>query len=313
MKAFEFSRSNSTSTYLPSSFFLVLFLASHVTAQTTEVRCIFVRVDGIYTCSLISRNIVDDESQNFVVTGLHFGGNTDASVRAVEIEASSSVPFVIPKLFETFPNVFRFIVSPSGLTRIQANAFRFARNLELIVINSNPLQTIQPNAFIGAENLRSLDLSRNQIVNIFDESFTGLASLRDLMLESNRIQRIPRNLLRPLENLEAIHLAENRIATIDGKLFSGLQRLREIDLVGNRINEIGKNVLDGLYHLEIFNIFRNRCVNDFWIIDDSTSIDTIRNGLDACFVNFDALKFMQVEVRGKVTISDDYDNEIISW
>lgn len=250
---------------------------------------------------------------------LRFSGNhwlpgmTDESVRSVWVSDISTIPFVIPQLFESFPNVFRFIVFPSGLTRIQSNAFRYARNLELITINSNPLHTIQRNAFVGAGKLRTLDLSSNQIVNIFEDSFSGLSSLRDLMLSNNRIHRLPATILRPLKSVESVLFGNNRIKTIDDQLFYGLRRLREIDFVRNRINEVGKSVFDGLNSLEVFNILGNRCANNLWIVGGGTSIDTIRNGLNNCFMNYDRLRRVRVEIRGKATISDDYGNEIMSW
>jgi Leucine-rich repeat (LRR) protein len=284
---------------------------AQATAQT-NVNCVFWTVNGVYTCRVGNQIIADNENLNFTIGGTHTGSNTDAGVRAVEIEASSNIPFVIPELFQRFPNVFRFIVNPSGLNRIQSNAFRFARNLELIIITANSLHTVQSNAFVGADNLRTLDLRNNQIMNIFDESFNGLSNLRDFMLENNRIRRLPQNVLRPLTNVESVYLSDNLIETVDGSFFTNNRQIREIDLVRNRINEIGRNVLDGLNNLQVFNIFRNRCANNIWVIGGTTTIDSIRTGLSSCFVNYDSLKRLRVEIRGKATISDDYGNEILS-
>lgn len=280
-------------------------------AQTQNVNCVFWTVNGVYTCRVGNQIIADNENQTFVITGTHSGINNDASVRAVEIEATSNIPFVIPQLFERFPNVFRYIVSSSGVLRLQSNAFRYARSLELIVINSNPLHTIQANAFVGASSLRTLDLRGNQIANIFEESFNGLSTLRDFMLEDNQIRRLPQNFLRPIKNVESVYLSDNMIETVDGKLFQNNRQIREIDFVRNRINEIGRGIVDGLSNLQIFNIFRNRCADNIWVVGGTTSIDTIRSGLNPCFVNYDSLRRLRVEVRGKATLSDDYGNSIL--
>jgi hypothetical protein len=290
-----------------------LFVLHATAVSTTDLVCNFHEINGVYNCRIANQIITDNVSQIFNISGRHILGQTDEMVRGVEVMATSNVPFVIPQLFEQFQNIFRFRVLSSGLLRIQSNAFGNASKLELIVVNSNPLHTIESNAFVGAKMLRTLDLNGNQIANVLDDSFNGLSSLRDLMLENNRITRFSKNIFKPLKNVESIFLSSNRIATVEDELFQGLRHLRSIDLMSNRISEINRNFMDGLNSLRSLNILNNRCASNFWIIGGSTIVDTVLSELNACFANYDRLTRMQLEVRGKVVISDEYDNEVLSF
>lgn len=267
--------------------------------------------NNVYTCDINSVTVSDDYNQNINIVGGHPPGWNNNLVRAVRIQLGD-IPFIIPQLFTTFPNLFRLTISNAGLRRIQSHALANATNLELMIVESNPLREIEANAFSGASSLRSLDLFGNQLLNIDEDAFVGLSNLRDLLLESNRIRHLRKNLFRPLKTVEIISLSDNNVDIIHENLFANNRHLRNIDLVRNRINEVGRNFIEGLNELQILNVFENRCVNNIFIVDDTASKEEIRNGLTACFDNFDSTVKLKMEVRGSFTISDDYGNEMLS-
>lgn len=280
-------------------------MAVAANAQTTTITCANWVINGVHTCNLLNQIVADNENQIFFIQGVQPG------FRAIEVQPSSSIPFIISTLFEVIPNAFRVIIHPSAdLNRIQTNAFRNASNLELLIIGGNPLRTIQNNAFLGASSLITLDLRNNQINSISEDAFRGLVSLENFMLENNQLRRLPGNLFWPLINLETVFLSDNQVEVLDGRIFGNNAKLRQVDFTRNRISEIGRRVLDGLNDLEVVGLFGNRCANNFWTVDETHTTEDIRVGLNECFVNFDATKRFRAEVRGTATISDDYGNEL---
>lgn len=286
---------------------LLTLLASFYFVQSTEIECSFPFPYNVYTCELLNVTIDDNASQEFVIVRNHFN-RTDEHVRSIHIR-TSNIPFIISELFSTFPNVFRFWMDFSGLTRIQPNAFDNAKNLEFVVILGNPLHTIHADAFFGASKLTNLGLRMNRIETIHENAFRGQANLLNLMLEENRIRRLQPKVFEALTNVESILMSDNQIEVVEGKLFLNNQRLRNIDFARNRINEVQSSILSGLEDLQFINFFGNRCVDNFWAIDEE-EIGDIRKGLAECFKNYKAVGRLRVEVRGSLTISDDYGNKV---
>lgn len=297
-------------TFLFSSFLLLTFTTFFCVVVSTEIECIFPFPYNIYGCELENISLTDNSSQEITIIRNHNNRNDD-DVRSIRI-TNSNIPFIITQLFPIFQNVFRITIDSSGLTRIQSNAFSEAKKLELIFIVGNPLHTIQADAFLGASKLVNLDLRLNRLRNIHSDAFRGQESLLHLMLEVNQIRRLPSNVFDSLTNVEAIVLADNYIEVIEGKIFAKNQRLRYIDFARNRINEVQNTVLSGLEDLQLFNVFSNQCVDNFFVVDDVTSIDDIEKELTDCFTNFSAVGRLRVEVRGTMTISDDYGNKMFN-
>ena len=291
----------------------LLFLRSN--SEPSKIECFYNWVPSTvaYHCIVRNQTVVDDDQQKFVITGNHWLGNINTTVTAIEIQNTANIPFIIAELFSQFENAFRMLVMPSGLTRIQSNAFRNAQNLRILTIEGNPLQVIQSDAFVGADSLTTLEIRDSALMRLHSTSFRGLVNLRNLAVQNSLIRRFPANIFYTLKNLESINLSDNQIDLIDGELFVENRNLREINLMRNQILEIGTAVIDGLDDLEIFNIIRNRCANDIWFSSESNSLQqVIRKGLTTCFENFESLKSFRVEIRGKAKISDDYGNEILS-
>lgn len=287
-------------------------LATPALSQTTPIFCSFSTVNSVYRCLVLNHKVSDNENQKFIIEGNHSGNNNDSTVHWIQLIDTNAIPFIINEFFVRFTNAFSITIFPSGLTRIQTRAFAGAKNLRQVTANGNPLRTIQADAFLGASSLRTIDLQRNQLQFIDEDAFRGLASLRNLLLENNHLRYLHRNLFRPLTNVESIYLSRNYLQTINGRMFINHNQLREIDFSRNRINEIGRSVLDGLSNLHVFNAFGNNCVNNVWLIDDSSSLDTIRIGLEKCFHGFDAMTRLRMKVRGTVQFFDEYDNEIVT-
>lgn len=291
-------------------------LLTAVQTQTVNVNCNFSDVAG-YTCHLFGAAVEDNPNANFVIGGQHLPGRTDADVRQIMI-FNSNIPFIIPQMFTTFPNVEWFVIFNGGLTRVQSNAFADARRLTGVTISSggtaSTFETIEANAFNGASSLLTLDLTDNAITSIHETAFTGLNLLWGLALINNRIHQLDPIILHPLTSLEVLYVQDNLLISIDGRLLANHQRIREVNFSANQINAIARNFLDNLPNLLEFNMLGNICADEFWRIEGTTTVETVREGLQECFNNFvdDDVKHFQLKLHGSLTVRDDEGNEIVT-
>lgn len=285
-------------------------MACQADAQTvTPITCDLWTINSVFSCVLFNHNLTEDYNQELLITN---GVQNDANFRAIEIRAGNNIPFMLNVFWTRFTNVFRVLIFPSGMTRLQPNGFRNARSVELVIITNNPLRRIHEDAFLGASSLITLDLRDNIIETVHEDAFNGLDSLQNLMMEDNRIRVLPPHVFRPMPSIEFIYLSDNLIETINGRMFTNNANLRTIDLVRNRVNEVGRSIIDPLDNLHVLSLVGNRCVNNFWVVDDTTSKDQIRQGLTTCFSNYDITRRLTMFVRGSVAIDDDFGNELMN-
>lgn len=258
-----------------------------VKAQIVEINCRFEYSMGLYSCEVASAFSPDNENATFVIGGVHASeslGNDD--VEKIEIRFST-IPFIITQFFTVFPNVIDFSIWLGGLTRIQSNAFANARNLKTLYITGHQGLHIQPYAFTGARSLQDLQFSFNQFETLHETAFEGITELRIFYAQSNQIQKLHADLFKTLTSLEWLYLAHNKLESLDGRLLANSPNVTRIEITTNQINAIGRNFLDGLTQLETFLAFDNPCVDNSWTIDGTTTIETVRQGLETCFENFD--------------------------
>jgi hypothetical protein len=294
-------------------FSFLMYVTASQASSGNVLTCVFMYFPSLYTCWIVTQNLPDSDNRNVTILGDHFFPNhDDSSVEKVFI-LESGISFIVTEFFTKFENLLDFEIHNSGLTRIQSHSFAKASKLETIKIDFGVLRTIEANAFLGASSVKFLDLKLNDIRDLHEDSFNGLVSLQTLMMENNVVRNLPANLFRSMVNLESVSMANNYINTLDGKLFVNSPKIVSIDFTRNQIIEVGDEIIDGLDNLELFNLMRNRCVDNAWVVDDITLKDDIRNGMKVCFDNFNAVKRTRVEIRGKMMISDDYDNEIVSF
>jgi hypothetical protein len=295
--------------------FFVVAVTS-VRTQTINVNCSFIGSGESYRCSLFRVVIPDIQNANFVIGGNHDKDRSDADVMRIEI-SESTIPFVIPQLFSTFSNVRTLRISRAGLLRIQSNAFSSARNLEEIIIDFNEnFQTVEANAFTGSRNLRILRIYNNNIRKIHETAFAELDRLQNLQAHRNSIEELPARLFSSLTSLDFLSLEFNNLTSLDGQLFSNTNRLRVLNFSSNQINAIGRNFLDGLTSIEIIGMARNVCVDNGWVIGQTTIEDVARD-LEPCFRNSaerppNELRRFVLEFRGPLTLRYENGTEVVT-
>lgn len=299
---------------LSAALFIILGLSA-VASQDVNVNCHFLVTAGIYSCQISSVIVTNNENPNFIIGGTHSTDRNDDDVQRVTVMLSL-IPTIIQPLFTTFPNLIYVTVTAAGLTRIQPEAFANASNLNYLTINGNAnLRAIPANAFLGASALNILDIFGNQIETVDETAFNGLQALSVLYMDDNLIEELPANLFRPLTSLEIVFLSDNRLQSLDGRLFANNPAITTLQIGRNQINAIGRNFFDSLSMLSVLNLSHNVCVNNFWIINDVSTIDLIREVLSECFDNFvepdDDVRTFILELRGSLILRDQNGTEII--
>lgn len=295
---------------------LVIFLG-FADSQNVIATCEFGFTQQIhYTCSLADLNIPDNLNQSIIfdVSG-HVDGRNNSDVTRATVYGGS-VPFIITQFFMTFPNLRLMALSPSGLLRIQSDAFANANNLEEFASYRNPLTVIEENAFSGATRLNNIDLYNNEISSIHNTALEGIESLQYFNIGGNNISTLSTELFRSQGNLTHFSAALNQLTSVQGDLFATNRLLQHADFFNNRIEGIERNFLNNLDSLRMFDMRGNHCANSFWMIGGETTIETIRDGLETCFANFiepptNDVKIFTLELRGSLIIRDGNGTEII--
>lgn len=270
---------------------IFLGLTSKLTiAENTNLECSyrFTSDTGDYECVIEGVRVVDDESQNFVISGSHLENKTDVDVVVFRV-TNSEVPFIITQAFSTFPNLEQYVAWSSGLKRIQSNAIRNAPKLFNFLAHINPnFTTIHSNAFSGGSMLRDVFLQRGNISEIHSNAFVGLNNVRSLGFSNNRIRNLPKNLFRPLPRLSTVFLSHNLLEILDSNMFSHNPRMHQLMFSGNKITAIDRNFLKSTPFVNFWFLQNNECIN-FNILFGWQPESRIQQELRPCFENFDNL------------------------
>jgi Leucine rich repeat len=284
-------------------------LLTFAISQNVNLSCLFAEMSGVYRCLLRNVNVADDENQNIIIGGNHMFGRTNEEVTQVDL-STSTTPFIITQFFTTFVNLETLIISSSGLTRIQANAFESAQNLVTLAIGGNPLQSLNAEAFLGLNKLTSLSVYDSELANVNERAFEGLELVDILFLSGNKIQSLPHAVFQPFVNLFYVSLSNNSLESLHGETFSNNRVVQQIELADNRINSLGNNILDNLNNLRYLNMEGNVCVNEAWSLTPKEQLLQI---LKPCFDNFidSELKIFTFELHGTLIIRDGKGNEIL--
>ncbi|XP_032569811.1 leucine-rich repeat-containing G-protein coupled receptor 5 [Drosophila sechellia] len=130
---------------------------------------------------------------------------------------------------------------------------------EVVVLDlgNNNLTKLEANSFFMAPNLEELTLSDNSIINMDPNAFYGLAKLKRLSLQNCGLKSLPPQSFQGLAQLTSLQLNGNALVSLDGDCLGHLQKLRTLRLEGNLFYRIPTNALAGLRTLEALNLGSN--------------------------------------------------------
>ncbi|CAO1364458.1 unnamed protein product [Diamesa serratosioi] len=291
-------------------------------AQQNILQCQFIddiieRID--YTCLLEGVSVIN-ETENVIISGTHQLNRTNADVRNIKI-VNSTMPIILPQLFETFPFAIAIEITSSQLQDIQTNSFMYARNLQVIKITNNPVSSVYEGVFSILYTLRVLQLSHNNISYVNKNAFQGLFNLQDLDLSHNQIDHLEVKTFEPVSKLRFINLGNNLLTEIENELLKYNSNLSSIVLQNNRINAIAPDFIKTLNmeNLQVLALNQNKCINASFF-RTIPWLETIENGLEICISNFNGtpvpppseVKTFVLHLRGELSITDETGMEIIS-
>lgn len=287
-------------------------------AQQNILQCQFIddiieRID--YTCLLQGISVIN-ETENIVISGTHQLNKTNADVRNIRI-VNSTMPIILPQLFEAFPYAVAIEITSSELRDIQTNSFLYARNLQVIKFNNNPVSSVYEGVFSMLYYLRVLQLSQNNISYVSINAFQGLFNLQDLDLSHNQIYHIEVGTFKPISKVQFINLGNNLLTEIENDLLRFNSNLTSIVLQNNKINAIAPDFIKTLQleNLQVLALNQNKCVNTSFF-RSVPWLRTLENGLQNCFSNSsvtpEVVKTFVLHLIGELSITDEAGNEIIS-
>lgn len=294
-------------------FVLFVLVASLVKSQIVPLDCEFVDINGDYICNLRGITLGDNENQSIAIGGDHLPERDEFSVTSVVIE-DSDIPFIITQIFTTFPYLDRLTIRASGLQRIQPYAFANAYFLHRLHITYSPeLRHLPANSFHGAWSIQELEIAYCGLESIHEDAFDGLAAIYVLALSHNNIRQLPPNVFRPLYAMELFFVFSNQIESLDGRLFEANPWLTRVDFSNNQIDAVGRNFFDPLILLAGFAFNGNICADAHWNTGGEVTVDTIREALETCFINFENLpKVFTMELHGTLIIRHENGTEIVT-
>lgn len=271
------------------------------------------RID--YTC-LLDGISVGIGTENIIISGSHQLNRTNADVRNIRV-VNSTMPIILPQLFDAFPNAVAIEITSSQLEDIQTNSFIYARNLQVIKFTNNPVNSVYEGVFSMLYTLRVLQLSQNNISYVNKNAFQGLFNLQDLDLSHNQIDEIEVNTFKPITKVRFINLGNNLLNKIENDLLSFNPNVTSIVLQNNRINAIAPDFIKTLNmdNLQVVALNQNKCVNTSFY-KTVPWLRALESGLQDCFSNFnvkpEVVKTFILHLKGELSITDETGREIIS-
>lgn len=294
-------------------FVIIAFVAvlSSALSQDLSFDCEFILTSyDEYICVL--ENIeVTDRDQNVTFGGTHATNKTNEDVEIVIVK-NSTTPFVIPQIFDVFPNTNELEIDGSGLLSIEIPV---SANLIAFLLYGNNISRIENGTFRNQNDLQFLYLVAARIEFIEPNAFEGLENLLSLALIGNEIESLPAGVFDSLTNVHYIDLENNFLTTIDDRTFAQNRELVSLYLEFNRINEISSNFADNFREsIFLINLTGNLCVDQSFYVNTDVLWNTMRLALDTCFTNFNngtrVTRQLTLEFSGPLSIFDERGNLI---
>ena len=292
---------------------MLLIGANLASAQNIVLECQF-SVYSIqdYQC-VLSGIEVSDPTANVTITGEHIGNRTNNDVGILSI-FDSNTPFIIPQLFEAFPNLFLAEIRNSSLETIR---FPFPTNLTRIYFRLNSISRIDAESFAGQTSITQLQLYENEIEVIDEDAFVGLEAITYVGLIDNNIREIAPATYHPLVNLFTLDYEGNQLTSIPDDAFIHNTRLTTVFFEYNQINEVSPTfsrnfAIDRWF---LVNFSGNRCADRLFSVYADFDRTIFNMAMQQCFLNFvgdaDSPRSASIQFTGNLTVFDDFNNVIL--
>lgn len=141
------------------------------------------------------------------------------------------------------------------LVRIETNAFSSLTNVERIVLPSG-IRKIEPDAFSGLDTVGSIKLMFMDLASLQPFTFRGLINVNLLSLQESDLGTLCGQAFEGMSNVETLNILNNKIDAIHELNISYSHRVKQLKLQGNHLldtPEPGAITLDGIDQLVVVN------------------------------------------------------------
>lgn len=153
-------------------------------------------------------------------------------VREIRIEEQQTL-YLPTKLSDLFPRLSYFLVTYSGLFKIDSKVFSNLNELTVLIMTHNKIREIPSNSFIDLKNLQILDLSFNKLEILTTDSFRGPSNLQTLKLNDNSLTTIRHEAFEELKDLKTLFLQNNKLKYVNLNVETGFNRIESLDFTNN--------------------------------------------------------------------------------
>lgn len=240
------------------------------------------------------------------VSGTHAEGQDHNAVRILQIHDSTFNNFPA-QIFSILPNIEAVEIANCGAFNFFAS-FSSVPSLIRMRIVYNRIPALPQGAF--PSNLEQLILYHNELSDLGAAPFEGMTNLWHLSLADNEISQLLPSHLAALTALTGFYINNNTIEHLHNDLFTDNHVLINAHFEDNRIRTIGESFLDNVAEsIQFLGLAGNVCVDENFGIDNLTTIEVVREAIQACTRPSDG-RFTFL-LFGNLTIFDQNGNELL--
>lgn len=168
---------------------------------------VWARRVSLYYCEIVDARLTNEYEAVRTIT---HDKESDSEVQAVIYGPENQLDFIPASIYVKFPNLKLLRINGCGLTSIEPEFFRNARNLKQIGIENNFISHLDAFIFVGARNVESINLFNNGIESVDQNTFGGLNKLANLELYHNNIVKLSPTTFSHLFKLSILRLDSNQ-------------------------------------------------------------------------------------------------------
>lgn len=196
--------------------------------------CRFSVEDDGYTCFAreISLNVTDN--QGITWNGTYRNNQTFWDVTVLRIESMNFE--ILPRNISfSFPNITKFYIYSSNLSKIMKDDFLNSGELKVLSIVGNKIESIEVESFDPLKSLNFLDLSSNQIATLPRAAFSDLPQLIHLDLSVNSLTTLDKEIINANNDIQHFSARGNKLTRVDIYFVSRLKNSGIIDFTDNTL------------------------------------------------------------------------------
>lgn len=229
--------------------------------QNFAAKCAFVEeTTSAYKCEFYCE-VIECESDNLQVKGIHILHKYDQDVNTFTNDPSTVMKFIPTNVLKKFINLHELSINKAGISELFP--LEAIVSLTRVSLKHNEITRIPDKAFSNCLKIDFIDLSNNRITEINEKSFLKLNKLTNLQLDFNLISTIHPLAFQSNFMLRTLSLYNNQIIKIDSGTFQNLLNLNNLWLNHNKIAQISPQAFDLSLNLEVFNANSNDCVTGY--------------------------------------------------